>query len=77
MTNLWEVTFEAKYTQVKDWLDEEITVLAEHGEKAVAKARKRVIGRTFTDERDSGPVVCRCSSVRLVGLKHIRKVDAA
>ena len=76
-TKLWEVTFDAKYTQCKDWMDEEVTVLAPTGEKAVEKARRHTIGRTFKDERDSGSVLCRCSSVRLTGLRLVRKVDAA
>jgi hypothetical protein len=78
MKNLWEVTFKAKYTGLGDLQDEMVRVVANgDGLRAVAKARRQVIGKTFEDGPIDGYWYTRkCRWVKLTGLELLHKIDA-
>lgn len=81
MKNVWKVEFEAKYTHVSDWLDEEVKVVANgDGLDVVRKATRKVIGRTFENslgvkEGEEKFIICRCTKVRLTGLTLLHRID--
>jgi len=80
MKNLWKVTFDAKYTGLGDYQEQELIVTANgDGMAAVRKARRMLVGSTFED----GPftnekvrwITRRCRYVKLRGLELISEIN--
>jgi hypothetical protein len=74
MTKLWRVDFDSKYTHIKEWLDDYITVTAPDGDAAIRKARRILIGKTFDDGERA--IVCKCITLKVSGLKLLGTADA-
>jgi hypothetical protein len=76
--NLWKVTFQAKYTGLGDLQEEEVKVIANgDGMRAVQKARRQVIGKTFEDGPFGNAWITRkCRWVKLSGLELLHEIDA-
>jgi hypothetical protein len=78
MKNLWHVTFDAKYTGLGDLIREEVKVVEnDDGLRAVAKARRQIVGSTFEDGPVGSKWVTRkCRWVKLTGLELLHSIDA-
>ena len=73
MKNLWQVEFDVKYTGVGDLQAEKVKVVANgDGLKAVAKARRKIIGSGFWDMA----VYRKARWVKLTGLELLHSIDA-
>jgi hypothetical protein len=81
MKNLWKVTFDVKYTNVRSLMDETVRVIANgDGMSAVKKAKRTLVGTSFED----GPfgkdrnkwVTCKYRYAKLTGLELLEKIDA-
>jgi hypothetical protein len=79
MKHLWKVTFDAKYTGLRELQEESVKIVANgDGMKAVNKARRRIVGSTFDDGPFSGGqwITRKCRFVKLTGLEMLSKIDA-
>lgn len=81
MTNLWRVEFGAKYTGLSELQEEIVTVVVNgDGLMAVAKAKRKLIGKKF-DDGPYGPardkwITRRVRFVKLRRLELLHAIDA-
>ena len=83
MKNLWKVTFDVKYTNVGDFMDETVRVVANgDGMTAVRKAKLALVGTSFEDgprgkHKDGSDkwVTCKYRYAKLTGLELLEKID--
>jgi hypothetical protein len=80
MKNLWKVTFDVRYTNVRDFMNETVRVVANgDGMTAVRKAKRTIAGTSFEDGprgKSEKYVTCKYRYARLTGLELIEKIDA-
>jgi len=69
---LWKILLDAKYTNVGEWLEEELIVVAPNALSAVRKARKHVRSYSF-DNGAKGRA--RCVNSRLTGVELRYDID--